>query len=335
MKLRRFLIILGALGIMAIILTTLGHPAKFIAAFRQVKWYVVPLVFLVQLSSYFCNSRYYQTFFRVFGNEVPLRSLYEISLGINFANQAIPSGGVSGTAFLAESAKPFGVPSGRATLAQLGRYCFTFLSFFAVMAFGFVMLFFGDDQNKISVRIVLFLMIILLTLGLILLTIFAERRRMEKFLSPIIKFINHMGYKFFRQTGPVVKPESYAEFLDDFYHGYHELLAKKRHWPAMLGWTLGGNLAEVATVYGVFLCFGLIINPGIVITGYALAIMAGAGAFLTSGLGIYEAGMIGTFSALGIPFALSIAVVLVYRIVNMGIFLPIGLFFYRKYLKTS
>ena len=335
MNLRRFLIILGAIGIMAIILTTLGHPAKIVAAFRQVQWYVVPLVFLVQLCSYFCNSRYYQTFFKVFGTDVPLRSLYEISLGINFANQAIPSGGVSGTAFLAESAKPFGVPSGRATLAQLGRYCFTFLSFFAVMAFGFLMLFFGDDQDKISVRVVLLLMIILLTLGLVLLTIFAERRRLEKFLTPIVRFINGAGHKFFHQAEPVIKPGGFDNFLDDFYHGYHELLAKKRHWPALLGWTLGGNLCEVLTVYVVFLCFGLVVNPGIVITGYALAIMAGAGAFLTSGLGVYEAGMIGTFSALGIPFALSIAVVLVYRIVNMGIFLPIGLFFYRKHLKVS
>src|SRR6266567_4972130 len=125
MNLRRFLIILGLLGIMAIILTTLGHPAKIVAAFRQVQLYVVPLVFFVQLGSFFCNSRYYQTFFRVFGTNVPLRSLYEVSLGINFANQAIPSGGVSGTAFLAEAVKPYGVPSGRATLAQLGRYCFT------------------------------------------------------------------------------------------------------------------------------------------------------------------------------------------------------------------
>jgi uncharacterized protein (TIRG00374 family) len=333
MNLRRFLIILGLVGIILIILTTFGNPAKIAAAFRLVQWTVVPMLIAVQLCSYFCNSKYYQTFFRDFGNEVPQRELYEISLGINFANQAIPSGGVSGTAFLAEAVKPFGVPTGRATLAQLGRYGFTFLTFFAVLAFGFLMLFLGGDLNKISVRVTLLLMMILLTLALLLLTIFSERRRMEAVLNPIVRFINRFGHRYLRRE--LIKPQVYDDFLSDLYHTYHQLRTQRRHWPGLLAWTLGGNLAEVFTIYVVFLGFGQVVNPGVVITGYTIAIMAGAGAFLTSGLGVYEAGMIGTFAALGIPLAVAIAVVLVYRILNLGIFLPIGLIFYRKHLKDG
>jgi uncharacterized protein (TIRG00374 family) len=85
----------------------------------------------------------------------------------------------------------------------------------------------------------------------------------------------------------------------------------------------------------VFIGFGQLINPGVVITGYALAIILSITSIFTGGIGVYEAGMIGTFAALGIPFALAFAVVIVYRVLNMGIFLPVGFFFYRRDLKEA
>jgi uncharacterized protein (TIRG00374 family) len=335
MNMRRIMIFLGIAGIFFIVVTSLGDPHKILDAFIKVRWYVVPLVIVAQIIDYYCNAKYYQAFFAISKHHVKLRLLYEASLAINFANVAIPSGGVAGTTYLAEAIKSSGVPAAKSTLAQIGRYIFTFVSYFMVLAFGFIVLFFSGNLNKVSVRFVILIMVVILAAGLVLMAVFSERSRFEAFITPLIRFINRFGKTILRRDKPLVNRDSVSTFLTEFYEDYHELLTHKASWPSLLWWSLGGNLAEVATVYVVFLGFGQVVNPGVVITGYTLAIIASVGGILVNGLGVYEAGMIGTFAALGIPFALAFAVVIVYRILNMGLFLPIGLVYYRKHLKEA
>ena len=100
-------------------------------------------------------------------------------------------------------------------------------------------------------------------------------------------------------------------------------------------WSIIYILVEMLTVYVAFLALGKLVNPGIVIMGYLLANIASTlgGTFFSTG--VYELGMLGTFVAFQIPFALALSVTLVYRVLNLIIGLPPGFIYYRKYLKTS
>jgi len=333
MKLRRLLLVAGLIGIGVLVLVHLGDLSKFWDALQDLQWYVIPLVIIVQLASYYFNARYYQAFFAISHFHISLRRLYETSLAINFANQVLPSGGVAGTTYLSEAVKPE-VPAGTAALAQLGRYIFTFLSYFIVLAIGFLLLFLGrnSDLNKPSVRLVIILMLAVLAIGLILLMVFQERRRLDAVLRQGVRAINWFGRKILRRTKPLIGSERIAGFLDEFYEGYHLVMGHKGRWPKLLGWSLGYNVTEVATIYVVFVGLGIWINPGVVITAYTLAIIASLAGFLTGGVGVYELGMIGTFTALGVPFATAFTVVLVYRALSMILFLPPGFYFYRRRL---
>ena len=121
-------------------------------------------------------------------------------------------------------------------------------------------------------------------------------------------------------------------FLDEIYRGYELVKERKDRWPVFLGWSLAYNIAEVMTLYIVFIGLGSWINPGVVITAYTLAIIASSIGFITGGVGIYELSMIGAFVALGVPFTLAFSSVLVYRILSMILFLPPGFYFYRRHL---
>jgi uncharacterized protein (TIRG00374 family) len=178
-------------------------------------------------------------------------------------------------------------------------------------------------------------MLVILIIGIVLLTVFAERTRLELLLKPPIRLLNTFGHKVLRRQHAILSPQRFESFLTDFYQGYHEIASHKRKWPGLLWWALGGNIAEISTIYCVFIGFGHWINPGVVITGYILAIIASIGGILINGLGVFEAGMIGTYAALGVPFALAFAVVIVYRVLNLLLFLPPGLFFYRRHLRES
>lgn len=81
-----------------------------------------------------------------------------------------------------------------------------------------------------------------------------------------------------------------------------------------------------------FLAFGQLVNPGAVIIAYAVANFAGLVSVLPGGVGIYEALMTGVFVTAGIPAALSLPVIVAFRIVSMIVQLPIGYVFYQRSL---
>ena len=330
---RRLLLLVGLIGICVLLLAHLGDLSKFWDALQDLGWYVVPLVIIVQLGSYYANARYYQAFFAISNYTIGLRRLFETSLAINFANQALPSGGLVGTTYLTEAMKPE-VPSGTSALAQLGRYIFTFLSYFIVLAAGFLLLFLARDSNlnKPSVKLVIILMLAVLGIGLVVLMIFQERARFEPVLRLGVRLINGFGHRVMRHQDDLIGTDRVTRFLDEFYRGYHLVIGHRGRWPKLLAWSLLYNLTEVLTIYVVFIGMGMWVNPGIVVTAYTLAIIASFAGFLTGGVGVYELGMIGTFTALGVPFATSFTVVLVYRALSMILFLPPGFYFYRSRL---
>lgn len=329
MNMRRFLILLGIIGIGAILTVNFGGFGQFLEILKRIHWYVVPLIIITQIGSYFAIAKFYDTFFKLSGNIVSFSRLLKVSLAINFTNQVIPGSGIVGTTFLSRSLSP-DVPAGKATLAQLGRYVFSFLSFLPLLGLGFIITFFTGNLSKVSVRLILFAIIITIVLGVGAIGFLSQRSHMRKIVSPLVKFYNRIGRHFFRKTFKPLTAVEVGAFFDEFYSGYRDVMRKKGNWIRLLGWGMAANFAEIATVYVTFIGFGVWANIGVVIIAYLIAIAASMLAPLTAGAGALEFGMVGAFTALGVPFTLSFAVVIVYRFLYMIIFLPPGFYFYHK-----
>lgn len=335
MNFRRLLLLAGLLGVGLVIMANLGAYGQFSRVIGRVHWAVFVLVGMVQLVSYYCNAKYYQTFFAISGHHVPLSRLYQTALAINFANQAIPSGGVAGATYISQSLRDY-VPPGQATLAQLFRYVFTFVTFVLVLILGFVLLvYFGTNIAQVSVRVMLLVMGTVILIGLLLMLFLTDKSKLRAVIVPILRTYNRIGSRLLGKRFHPVEADPVRKFFHDFYAGVDELFASRSKciWPLL--WALGGNMAEVTTIYVVFIAFGHFINPGIVIVAYSFANMASLAAVLTAGVGVYEATMIGTLTTLGVPVALGFAVVIVYRIINLSLFLPPGFYFYRRHLASE
>ncbi len=333
MKLSRVLLALGLIGLGLIVVKNLGQLGTLMDALSDLRWYAVPLLIIMQIASYSSNARYYQTFFAISGEQLPFKRLFKIAIAINFANIAIPSGGVSGTTYLAQALHD-DVSAGRATLAQLARYAFTTLSFIVVLAFGFLMLFLGGSIAKVSVRLTMLIVLVILVISIIILLLFTERRLLEKGLRLIVRIINRLGRTIFRRKNQLITNHQLTRFLDELYTGYHEIVHSSKNWPSLFWWALAGNIAEVLTLYSVFIGFGIWPNLGAVITAYTIANAVSVLGLLSGGVGVYEAAMIAALAALGIPFTMAFGIVIVYRGLSMLIFLPIGFYYYRQSLKS-
>jgi uncharacterized protein (TIRG00374 family) len=332
MKLSRVLLTLGLIGLALIAVKNLGQLSALLDALSDVQWYVVPLVVFMQLLSYSSNARYYQAFFSISGDKLSFDRLLKTAMAINFANIAIPSGGISGTTYLAQSLHRE-VTAGRATLGQLARYAFTILSFMVVLVFGFLLLFFGGGIAKVSVRLTILGLLVVLIVSIVLILLFSERRLLERGLGFIVRFINYTVCTITNRKNEVITRAQLTKFLDELYDGYSEIVRSSKNWPILFGWALAGNIAEIMTLYVVFVSFGVWPNLGAVIAAYAIANAVSLLGVFTGGVGVYEAAMVAALTALGIPFTLSFAVIIIYRGLSMLIFLPLGFIYYRQGLK--
>jgi uncharacterized protein (TIRG00374 family) len=90
------------------------------------------------------------------------------------------------------------------------------------------------------------------------------------------------------------------------------------------------NITEILAIYVVYLAFGEAVNIGAVILAYAVANFAGLISVLPGGVGIYEALMTAVMATAGVPAAVSLPVIVMYRVLNTIIQLPPGYYFYHQ-----
>ena len=98
---------------------------------------------------------------------------------------------------------------------------------------------------------------------------------------------------------------------------------------------LMANLAEIASIYVVYIAFGRLVNVGAVILAYAVANFAGLVSILPAGIGIYEGIMTAVLVVTGVPVDISISVTIMYRVVSMFIQLAPGYVFYQRSLRSG
>lgn len=331
MRKRNILLWAALLVVVLLAVNNRDKVEQFWMLLSQVRWWLIPLVFAIQLTGYYCHAKYYQSFLSILGYRIEVKRLLESAMAINFVNAVFPSFGVSGASFLANDLKSE-VPVGKSTLTQLMRNILTFLSFMVVLAAGFLLLFFTGGVSKILVRLTLLLLIIIFIVGLLLIVGALDRVIIEKFAVWGVNWLNGTARRLLRRRKHLVTIDQIKVFLDEFYEGMGLFAKHRTRWLVPFLYTLGINLTEVATIQAVFWGFGINVSPGVVVAAYTLAVAASILVFFTGGVGVYEASMVTALVALGLTLTEGLSVVLVYRGLSYALFIPIGFHYYRKKL---
>lgn len=331
MNKRRFFMLVG-LGAFALIAwANYDRVGEFSTYFGQARWYILIFIVVMQLIGYYCTAKFYQKFTSLFANPPGFSHLYKMSLAINFVNQAFPSGGVSALPYLNSQLKE--VPSGKITLTHFVRYLFTYISFVAILLVGFIILMLTGNVSAITSRLTLIVVLAIIALSVAAFLIMSNETWMRRFVRWASATANKFWKTILRKPNDLVTHQQQDHFIKEFREGYGELQASHGNWLPPLLYLLGTNISEILTIYIVFLSFGYFVNPGIVIAGYTIANIVSVLGVFTGGVGVFEATMIASFAALRVPVAMATAVVIVYRVLNLIIFLPIGYYYYHKSLR--
>ena len=310
--------------------------AETVSNLAKVNLLVLSAMLLWQLLNYHGYAKLYQFLFRILGERIRYRPLLRVTLELNFVNNVFPSGGVSGISYFALRMRDAQVLASKSTFVQITKFIFIFASFQILLGVALIMLAFGGNVNRFTILVAASLFTLLLVGSLSLVFIIGSKRRINSFFTYLTKVINRVIHVFRPRSPETINISKARNTFDELHENYQQLKANPGALMKPLYYALICNIAEVMTIYTVYVAFGHgvghFVNPGAVILAYAVASFAGLISVLPGGVGIYEAIMTAVLAAAGISPGLSIPVTIMYRILNMLIQLPPGYYLYYRNL---
>lgn len=323
-------IALGALiyGVRKEILETLDN-------LKNLEVWALLLIIPAQILNYHSYAELYQSLFRILGARVRYLKMFRLSLELNFVNNVFPSGGVTGISYFGVRMKSMGVSPGKSTLVQMIRYILVFVSFQMLLAVGLIVLAIGGQANSFAILVAGSLATLLFVGTLGAMFIVGSKRRINGFFTYITRVVNRV-IKVVRPKHPeTINIAKVQGLFTELHENYMELRKQPKVLRRPLVHALMANVAEVLTIYVVYIAFGEWVNPGAVIIAYAIANFAGLISVLPGGVGIYEALMTAVLASAGVPAGVSIPITITYRVLNMTLQLPPGYYFYHKALREQ
>lgn len=299
---------------------------------QNVNFYWLLLIIPLQILNYNWQGKLYQGLFRVLGDRFRTRPMARLAIELNFVNTVFPSGGVSGFSYIALRLKDEGISTAKASFVQLMKFILIFISFQIMLFVGLVALAIGGKANDFAILIAGMLAMLILIATLIMAYVIGSKSRINTFFTVVTRAINWLIHIFRPKHPETISIKRAKVAVTEVHENYmmirRNLVALK--WP--LFYALLASLKEVLTIYVVYMAFGEWVNIGAVIIAYAVANFAGLVSILPGGIGIYEALMTATLAAGGIPASLSLPVTVMYRVLSMGVQLPVGYYFYHRTL---
>jgi uncharacterized protein (TIRG00374 family) len=334
---RRWKLIVNVLTLLALTVLVVALREQVIDVFQRiddVKWWALLLLIPIQAFNYHAQTKMYQGLFSIVGNTIDYKKLLRVSLELNFVNNVFPSGGVSGISYFGLRLRGDNVTGARATLVQLMKLGMLFLSFELLVIFGLFILAWANKVNGLVILLAgsLSTVMVLGTFGFVY--IIGSKPRINSFFTALTMGLNKI-------VGLVLKNQETInvararEAFDDMHENYLIFKSKAGELKSPFWWAFWANFAEVLAIYAVYVAFGEWVNLGAIILAYAIANFAGFISVLPGGVGVYEALMTGVLVIAGVPAALSIPVVVMYRVLNTGIQLPPGFYYYHKALQDK
>jgi uncharacterized protein (TIRG00374 family) len=297
---------------------------------RHVNAWALLLMLPFQALNYHAYAKLYQGLFAILGQKITYRFMLRTAAELNFVNSVFPSGGISGFSYFGLRMRAMGMNTGRATLIQIMRFVLVFISFQALIFAGLWALAIEGQASHLTILVAGSLATLLAVMTFAAGFIIGSKRRIKGFFTFLTRVLNRLIQVVRPKNPETINIAKAQGVFTDLHENYNQLKSKyaEVRWP--LFYALLANIAEILTIYAVYMAFDIYVNPGAVIIAYAIANFAGFVSVLPGGVGLYEVLMTAVLATAGVPPHISIPVTVMYRILNMLIQLPAGYYFYHK-----
>jgi uncharacterized protein (TIRG00374 family) len=152
-----------------------------------------------------------------------------------------------------------------------------------------------------------------------------------RFRSALLRFL---GRAFRRLTRRDVESRLTA-FDGSLTRGLALLRARPMRLVGLLAAIVGDWLFCTAAVWFCFAALGIRLHVGVLLSGFFIAIAAGALSMLPGGMGVQDGSMAGVYALLGIPFGAALLAAVLFRVIYYLIPFAFGLAVYGRLLRTT
>lgn len=296
---------------------------------------ILLLILFWQLVKNHAFAMLYKGCFEILNADVSYRSMSKAALELNFVNNVFPSGGVSGFSYFALRMKQDGVSTGKSTLVHVLRWVTVFASFQFLLFLGVFILAAAGKASNLTILFASTLTTLLLVITILAVYIIGSRRRINSFFTWITQVLNRLIH-FVRPKHPeTINIASAQSVFFDLHDNYLVIRKNYKKLKAPLFYAQMANVAELATIYCIYLAFDSYVNIGAIIIAYVVANFAGLISVLPGGVGVYEGLMTAVLATAGVAPSVSIPATIMYRVLTSAIQLPPGYYYYHKAINRS
>lgn len=307
---------------------------------QSAKLSLVLLLPMIQIVNYFFIGGYYRTMFGFFETKISFQRSWGVVASLNFVNQILPSGGLSGITYLAYGFRT-NLAIGKTTMIQTGRYLFSFASYVLIGPFALALLFAGHNGNSVSeiAHKVANDSYALITFGLFMALIigafafFHSPNAAQKLAEFARKLINKVAGVFTKKE--VLAKKTTKKLVDDFHDGITFFKQQKMEILKPYVFMLLSVAMELSIVLVSLRAVGADVTFSVAFASFMAANIVGVISIIPGDVGVHEAVMVAMLVAFGAQAPEALSAVLLYRVFNKVIFLPIGFYFYTMLLKPA
>jgi len=267
---------------------------------------------LLQVATYFSTAAVWYLTLRQTGEHYALRTLVPLGIAKLFSEQALPSGGISGTAFFVAALNRRGVPTEHSMAALLVSLVSFYMAYLLAAALSLAALWFYHATNTWIVAVTILFCTV--AVGIPAGTLWLQRRS-QRSLPAWLTRIPGLN-KFLEMLG-----NSPTHLLRNV-----SLLIQTTLLQASI------FLLDAATLWAMLQAIGQAAPPLVAFPSFVFASMVGALGFVPLGLGTFEATCVAMLKRLGIPLEAAFTATLLLR--GFTLWLPMipGLWLTRREL---
>lgn len=298
----------------------------------HVNLWLLLLLVPIQILSYYASGEMLFSYLRAKNaiDEVKGPELARMALEMNFVNHVLPSGGVSGMSYMTWRLGRYGVPSGRAAMAQVVKFAMGFAAFIALLTVSVLIVTIDGNINRWIILVsstMVAAMIMTIVLGGYLLN---SNRRTERFADWVMRWTNRLVRRVtFGRQRALLETQKTQTFFSEMHHDYIALKQDKAILVKPFLWGLIFTAADAALFWVTFWALGTPVNPAPILIAYGVASLASFFVVTPGGAGAFEAIMVGFLAIAGLGQGVAIAGIVLTRVILLLGTIMFGYLFYQ------
>jgi uncharacterized protein (TIRG00374 family) len=315
-----FAVIVVALYLLLPRLVNTQETLQYVSRASYVLLGLAVLLEVLALAGYANLFRYV---LRVLDIRMSLRDVWAITLSGLAVSHILSAGGVGGWVVTYNSLMKHKVPHGIIFVAIAAQQFFNYvvLWFFFALAIVYLILVRGSDSvfgYLLGIGLILFI----LWLTLYGVYLYNRPTRLRLRVTQMARLVNRVSRR------EVVKERHIDGWIDNLLIGMRRMVRHRGSFRTTLVLACAFWVFDALCLWCTFQAFGYTVGLGHLLVAYVVAYSIGTLAPTPGGLGAVEGIMIALFVSFGIPSAIAVAVVLVYRIINFWLPIPPGFITY-------